>query len=68
MIDVKAEFEYFYKTKAGGMAGMLNKLGMKLEGRHHSGIDDTRNIAKIILHLIESGHKFNELFFLYPKY
>ncbi len=67
VIDVKTEFEYFYKTKAGGMTGMLDKLGMKLEGRHHSGIDDTRNIAKIILHLIKSGHKFNDLFFLYPR-
>jgi len=31
------------------MAGMLNILGMKLDGRHHSGIDDCRNIAKIVV-------------------
>ncbi len=67
VIDVKTEFEYFYQMKAGGMTGMLDKLGMELEGRHHSGIDDTRNIAKIILHIIKSGHKFSELTFLHPS-
>jgi len=30
-----------------GMAGMLSSLGLTLEGRHHSGIDDCRNIARI---------------------
>lgn len=29
------------------MVGMLEYLNIPLEGRHHSGIDDTRNIAKI---------------------
>jgi inhibitor of KinA sporulation pathway (predicted exonuclease) len=55
-INIKDEFEYFYKVKAGGMVGMLNFLGLELEGRHHSGIDDTRNIAKIMLKLISDGH------------
>ena len=55
-INVKDEYEYFYKTKAGGMAGMLDKLKLTLDGRHHSGIDDTRNIAKILLRLISDGH------------
>jgi len=30
---------------------MLTKLGLELTGRHHSGIDDTRNIAKILLRI-----------------
>jgi len=30
-----------------GMATMLEKLNLKLDGQHHSGIDDSRNIAKI---------------------
>ncbi len=55
-INVKAEFEYFYKKKAGGMVGMLQFLNLSLDGRHHSGIDDTRNIAKIMLKLIDDGH------------
>ncbi|OJJ20044.1 3'-5' exonuclease [marine bacterium AO1-C] len=30
-----------------GMGGALRKEGLKLEGTHHRGIDDARNIAKI---------------------
>ncbi len=26
---------------------MLKSLNLKLEGRHHSGLDDTKNIARI---------------------
>ena len=29
------------------MAGMLGTLKMDLLGRHHCGLDDTRNIARI---------------------
>ena len=34
---------------------MLRKLGLELTGRHHSGIDDCRNIAKIARYLAASG-------------
>lgn len=37
------------------MAGMLGQLGLSLEGRHHSGIDDCRNIWRIIQQLLEKG-------------
>lgn len=30
------------------MAAMLNILKLGLEGRHHSGIDDCKNIARIV--------------------
>ena len=33
------------------MVGMLEYLGLQLEGRHHSGIDDSRNIARILAKL-----------------
>ena len=55
-INVKDEFQKHTHMKARGMAGMLVDLAIPLEGRHHSGIDDTRNIAKIMLYLIEGGH------------
>lgn len=35
-------------TKRFGMAGALRRLGIALEGTHHRGIDDARNIAKIL--------------------
>lgn len=39
-------------TKGLGMAAMLAQLGLELRGRHHSGIDDTRNIARIVVELV----------------
>ncbi|KAJ3041279.1 tRNA 2'-phosphotransferase 1 [Rhizophlyctis rosea] len=38
-----------------GMAGMLQRLGLPLVGRHHCRIDDARNIAQIAKALIERG-------------
>jgi 3'-5' exoribonuclease 1 len=34
---------------------MLDLQGMKFEGRLHSGIDDSRNIARIAAKLVEDG-------------
>lgn len=39
-----------------GMTGMLQKCGLELEGRHHSGIDDTRNIARVLWKMLEEGY------------
>ena len=36
-----------------GMVAVLQYLDVELEGRHHSGIDDCRNIARIVLRLID---------------
>lgn len=38
------------------MIDILNILKIELTGRHHSGIDDTKNISKILLHIIKDGH------------
>jgi hypothetical protein len=38
-----------------GMKGMLHQCRLRLEGRHHSGIDDSRNILRITQHLISKG-------------
>ena len=49
-INIKDIFERITgkSRKRYGMAGMLKELNLKLEGRHHSGIDDSKNIAKIL--------------------
>lgn len=54
-INVKHEFQKLYGKKAGGMTGMLKELEMQLEGRHHSGIDDCRNIARICARMLQDG-------------
>lgn len=37
-----------------GMAGALGILGIPLEGTHHRGVDDARNIAKILYWCLEN--------------
>eukprot|EP01125_Pyxidicula_operculata_P006093 TRINITY_DN2122_c0_g1_i6.p1 TRINITY_DN2122_c0_g1~~TRINITY_DN2122_c0_g1_i6.p1 ORF type:complete len:263 (-),score=37.42 TRINITY_DN2122_c0_g1_i6:523-1311(-) len=54
-INIKKIFEKTYKSKATGMASMLNGLKIPLEGKHHSGIDDCKNITKIVKKCIEDG-------------
>jgi inhibitor of KinA sporulation pathway (predicted exonuclease) len=41
--------------KRQGMDGMLRTLSLPLEGHHHLGIDDARNIAKIAVELARRG-------------
>ena len=54
--NVKNAFRDAYGDKARGMAGMLRHLKLPLVGRHHSGIDDSRNIAAIVRKLLADGH------------
>lgn len=56
-INIKTEFEHCYGTnKITGMTGMLKHLGIQLEGRHHSGIDDCRNIQRILAAMVADGY------------
>jgi len=50
--NIKQLFEHATKRNASGMEGMLRALGLRLEGHHHSGIDDCRNIARIFQTLL----------------
>jgi len=59
-VNIKKAFESFYGVKAGGMAAILNALGIPLEGRHHSGIDDCRNISSIVKRMIKDGARLQE--------
>lgn len=58
-VDLKTEFGRCFETKVGGMVNMLKKANIELTGKHHSGIDDCRNMAKIVIKMIENKHKFN---------
>jgi len=37
------------------MTDMLEILGLELVGRHHSGIDDSINISRVVLQLVKEG-------------
>ncbi len=47
--NIKKEFSLYIgdKKKRFGMTQALEKLGIELQGTHHRGIDDARNIAAI---------------------
>ena len=47
---------------AGSLERMLMQLDLEFEGRPHSGIDDTRNIVRILKRLVQDGCelKYNE--------
>lgn len=47
-LNIKTAFSALTNRKARGMAAMLKSLALPLVGRHHSGIDDCRNIASIL--------------------
>jgi inhibitor of KinA sporulation pathway (predicted exonuclease) len=51
--------EYYPSARIRGMKDMLKKSNLKLEGRHHSGIDDTKNIAKIAQWFIQNNNVLN---------
>ncbi len=57
-IDVKAAFSTFFRCSRGKIKAMLDYLGLPLEGRLHSGIDDSRNVANIVIGLLLRGCTF----------
>ena len=54
-LNVKTLFALKYKLgHETGMAGALESLGIPLEGTHHRGVDDAKNIAKILFQVLNS--------------
>ena len=49
-----------FKSKSVGMPGMLSSVDLELEGKHHSGIDDSKNIARIAIELVKRGGAFTQ--------
>lgn len=45
---MKKAFTSFYNKQSFGMAHMLQELSLPLIGKHHSGIDDCKNIARVV--------------------
>jgi 3'-5' exoribonuclease 1 len=46
-VNIKKEFARVFSVRSCGMATALAHAGLPLEGLHHRGIDDARNIAKL---------------------
>lgn len=54
-INLKDIYLNFYKRRATGMLTMMKELKIQLLGSHHLGIDDTKNIARVLQHMIADG-------------
>lgn len=57
-INLKDIYLNFYKRRAPGMISMMRELQIPLLGSHHVGIDDTRNIARVMQHMLKDGALF----------
>jgi len=54
-LNLKAEFSSRRSTrKRFGMAAALRAVGLPLAGTHHRGIDDARNIARLLPHCLRA--------------
>jgi 3'-5' exoribonuclease 1 len=54
-VNIRWLFAEFFYCSRGGVNKMLSRLGLKFEGRPHSGIDDARNIARIAVGMMQKG-------------
>jgi inhibitor of KinA sporulation pathway (predicted exonuclease) len=55
-LNLKAEFSRATGRRTNmGLAGALKSLGMSFEGTHHRGLDDARNIARIVRRVCLDG-------------
>ncbi|NWS37665.1 ERI2 exoribonuclease, partial [Probosciger aterrimus] len=54
-IDLKATYRVFYNRKPKGLNGALQDLGIAFTGQEHSGLDDSRNTARLAWRLICDG-------------
>ncbi|WP_412543182.1 3'-5' exonuclease [Longispora sp. K20-0274] len=56
-VNLKAAYTDAYQLRRRpGMAQALQHAGLPLEGRHHRGVDDARNIAALLLRMLADGH------------
>ncbi|KAF7822680.1 putative exonuclease domain-containing protein [Senna tora] len=54
-INLKDVYLNFYNRRATGMVTMMKELQIPLLGSHHLGIDDTKNIARVVQHMLLDG-------------
>ncbi|XP_072847967.2 3'-5' exoribonuclease 1 isoform X1 [Pogona vitticeps] len=56
-INIRKSYGNFYKVPRNQtkLSTMLEKLGMDYDGRPHSGLDDSKNIARIAIRMLQDG-------------
>ncbi|NXH20306.1 ERI1 exoribonuclease, partial [Bucco capensis] len=58
-INIRKSYGNFYKVPRNQtkLTIMLKNLGMDYDGRPHSGLDDSKNIARIAISMLQDGCK-----------
>ncbi|KAM5153231.1 ERI1 exoribonuclease 2 [Mantella aurantiaca] len=54
-IDLRVTYKLFYNRKPKGLNGALQDVGIEFSGREHSGLDDSRNTARLAWRMICDG-------------
>ncbi|XP_015681728.1 ERI1 exoribonuclease 2 [Protobothrops mucrosquamatus] len=54
-IDLRATYKNFYSRRPQGLNGALKDVGILFQGREHSGLDDSRNTARLAWKMIRDG-------------
>ncbi|XP_028311496.1 ERI1 exoribonuclease 2 [Gouania willdenowi] len=54
-IDLRSTYRLFYSRKPKGLNGALQDLGIQFSGREHSGLDDSRNTARLAARMMSDG-------------
>lgn len=54
-IDVRKMFSNWFGMRRCGIVKMLDCIGLTFEGNQHCGLDDSRNIARIMLQIASDG-------------
>ena len=64
-VNIRKAYCNFYQFRRAKLATMLENLGMCFEGHQHSGIDDARNISRVVCRMLEDGSelRINERIF-----
>lgn len=60
-INVRHSYGDHFKCRQVKLTHMLRKMSMSFEGRRHSGIDDTRNITRVLAELMARGYRVHHV-------
>lgn len=60
-VNVRRAFADHFRTKPDPLLKMLRRLGMQFHGQHHCGFDDAKNIARVLVALMQRGHRLQHV-------
>jgi inhibitor of KinA sporulation pathway (predicted exonuclease) len=59
IIDLRKVYAKHYDKPSTNLNGMLDGMSMTFEGREHSGLDDSKNIARMFIQIMNEGYRMD---------